>query len=83
MLLRAAARPIAHSGRGLRRFTIDVQTSTGFNIETGVGVPPLPADEIAYAQPSRSGEAFGQNRLEQWLDAVGRPYPPPPVGAGT
>ena len=38
MLLRALA---LAEGRGLTRFSIDVQTSTGYNSTTGIGQPPL------------------------------------------
>jgi hypothetical protein len=81
MLLRAFARHAEATGRNIRRFSIDVQTSTGFTPLTGVGTPPLAADQMTYAQPSRSGQVFGQQNLEAWLDAVAWPYAPPAPGA--
>jgi hypothetical protein len=82
MMLRAFARYAASSGRDLDKFSIDVQSSTGFNPVTNVGTPPLPADQIAYSQPSLSGRAFGQQRLEAWIDAITWPYQQsPPLGA--
>src|SRR5438105_11200570 len=39
MLLRAFARYAAMTGRNLRKFSIDVQSSTGFNSLTNVGTP--------------------------------------------
>jgi hypothetical protein len=85
MLLRAFARHAAATGRNINKFSIDVQSSTGFNPGTGVGTPPLPAVAITYSQPSRSGRAFGQQALEVWIDTVAWPYPPPtgPGAAGT
>jgi hypothetical protein len=74
MLLRAFARHAAATGRSIRKFSIDVQSSTGFNPVTNVGTPPLPADQITYSQPSRSGRKFAQQRLEAWIDAVPWPY---------
>src|SRR5271165_4419472 len=74
MLLRAFARHAAEGARNIHKFSIDVQSSTGFNPVTGVGTPPLPADEITYSRPSRSGRAFGQQNLAAWLDAVVWPY---------
>jgi hypothetical protein len=74
LLLRAFARKIAADGRGLRKFSIDVQSSTGFNPVTGVGTPPLPADQVTYSQPSRPGRQFGQQKLEDWLDGIDWPY---------
>jgi hypothetical protein len=79
MLLRAFARHAATSGRNIRKFSIDVQSSTGFNPLTNVGTPPLPANQITYSQPSRSGRAFAQQQLEDWLDNISWPYPQLPV----
>lgn len=76
-LLRAFARQAAATGRGLRIFSLDVQSSTGFNPVTNVGKPPLPAGQITYSQPSRAGQNFGQQRLEDWIDGVTWPYQPP------
>jgi hypothetical protein len=82
MLLRAFARHAATTGRDIHKFSIDVQSSTGFNPATGVGTPPLAADRITYSQPSRSGRVFGQQNLEAWIDGITWPYPgPPPAGA--
>lgn len=86
MMLRTFARHGASNGRDIRKFSIDVQSSTGFNPDTGVGTPPLPASQITYSQPSRSGRAFGRQRLEDWIDGVAWPYqgsPPPAGAAGT
>ena len=46
MLLRAYSRFAARTGRGIVRYTIDAQSSTGFSRAEEVGTPPLPADEI-------------------------------------
>jgi hypothetical protein len=82
MLLRTLARHAAETGRALVRFTIDVQSSTGFNQETNVGTPALPAEDIDYALPSRSGEAMSQQRLENWLAGIEWPYAPPNDATG-
>jgi len=79
MLLRAFARYATLNGRNVRKFSIDVQSSTGFNPITDVGTLPLPAHEIGYSQPSKSGRAFGKRRLETWLDGIDWPYPHPPA----
>ncbi len=78
MMLRAYCRFAVADGRGIIRFTIDTQSSTGFSQEAGVGMPPLAAEEIDYSSPSRSGERMGQQRLENWLDGIDWPYAPPP-----
>jgi hypothetical protein len=77
MLLRALARHAAQTGRGLVRFTLDTQSSTGFDQEANLGRQPLPAGQIDYSEPSRSGEVMGQQRLEAWLDGIEWPYPRP------
>jgi hypothetical protein len=76
MLLRAFARHAAATGRNIDKFSIDVQSSTGYNPLTGVGTPPLPADQITYSQPSRSGKKFGLQNLRDWIDGITWPYAP-------
>lgn len=78
MMLRAFARHAAMTGRDIRKFSIDVQSSTGFNPVSNVGTQPLAAKGITYSQPSRPGRAFGQQRLEDWSDEIAWPYPAPP-----
>jgi hypothetical protein len=77
MLLRTFARHAASTGRNIGIFSIAVQSSTGFNPLTNVGTPPLAAGQITYSQPSLSGRHFGQQRLENWIDGIAWPYPPP------
>lgn len=74
MMLRSFARHAATTGRNIRKFSIDVQSSTGFNPVTGIGSPPLPADEITYSRPSRPGRQFAQQRLESWINEIAWPY---------
>src|SRR5262249_42748905 len=74
MLLRAFARHAMRTGRNISKFSIDVQSSTGFDPITGTGTPPLPADQIAYSLPSRSGLSFGRQNLQDWIDAISWPY---------
>lgn len=75
MLLRSFARHAAATGRSITRFSIDVQTSTGFNSDTEVGTPPLAAAELTLLAPSRSGKLFGRQVLRDWIDGVVWPYP--------
>jgi hypothetical protein len=74
MSLRAFARHAGESGRNVTKFSIDVQSSTGFNPTTGVGTLPLPATGIPFTRPSRSGMQFGLQRLIDWLDGIEWPY---------
>jgi hypothetical protein len=82
MLLRAFARHAATTGRNIANFSIDVQGSTGFDPEANVGLPPLPATETTYSQLPRTMRAFGQQRLQDWIDGIVWPYAPPPAGPG-
>ena len=81
MLLRAFARFAPSVGCSVEKFSIDVQSSTGYNPLTGVGTLPMPSEEITFSQPSRPGRAFGKQQLDDWLDAVTWPYPAPTGGA--
>ncbi len=74
-LLRSFARHAISSGRNIDKFSIDVQSSTGFDPLTGTGTLPLPANQITYYQPSSAGLAFGRRNLEDWIDGVDWPYP--------
>lgn len=74
MLLRAFTRQATRTGRNIRKFSIDVQSSTGFDPLTNVGTPPLGAAQITYSQPSRSGQSFAMERLQDWIDGVAWPY---------
>ena len=74
MLLRAFARHAEASGRSVSKFSIDVQSSTGHNPLTGVGTPPLAADDIRFLQPTRREVAFGLQNLKDWIDGVTWPY---------
>lgn len=79
MLLRAFARYAESTGRAVTKFSLDAQSSTGFDPVTNVGTPPLAAAAVAYSQPSQSGRAFGRRNLEAWLDGIPWPYAAPPA----
>ena len=74
MLLRSFAVSLLASERSLDKFSIDVQSSTGYDPTTGIGTPPAVADWIAYSQPTSSGRSMGLQNLMDWLDGVDRPY---------
>src|SRR4051794_19177065 len=73
LLLRAFALHAQQTGRNLAKFSIDVQSSTGFDPLTGTGTPPLPAGQITYSQPSRPGRSFGLRNLRDWIDGIAWP----------
>ena len=74
MLLRSFAVHLLADGRSLKKFSLDVQSSTGYNPVTRVGTPPLAADDVRYTQPTRHALAFGLQNLKDWLDGVAWPY---------
>jgi hypothetical protein len=74
MMLRAFARHAVESDRSISKFSIDVQSSTGYNPLTEVGTLPLSGDETPLSLPSSSGEKFGERRLRDWLDGIEWPY---------
>ncbi len=74
MLLRSFALYAPATGCSVERFSIDVQSSTGFSPVTGVGTLPQLSPEITFSQPSRPGRAFGKQQLDTWLDAIAWPY---------
>lgn len=74
MLLRAFAVRLLTDGRSLKKFSLDVQSSTGYDPVTGVGTPPLAADDIDYEQPTRKNYSFGLQNLKDWIDDITWPY---------
>lgn len=74
MLLRSFAVSLLADGRSLKKFSLDVQSSTGFNPVTSVGTPPLAAADIAYVQPLPNNRSFGLQNLIDWIDGVEWPY---------
>jgi hypothetical protein len=71
---------ILSSGRRLRRHTLDVQTSSGFNSASRYGRPP----RRGRALPGRRGQvqlydpnnpSFGEGNLRDWLNNIAYPYP--------
>lgn len=74
MLLRSFARFAPSTGCSVEKFSLDVQSSTGYNPITNVGTLPLPSSEMTFSQPSRPGRAFGKQHLDAWLDAITWPY---------
>lgn len=74
MLLRAYAQFAAASNRSLEKFSIDVQSSTGFNPKTGVGQLPVDSSGVVFSDPSDSGNAFGLKNLKEWIDNISWPY---------
>jgi|SRR6185312_6336692 len=75
MLLRTFAMHVVASGRSIDKFSIDVQSSTGYNPISGIGQLPVDSKSISYSNPSNAGKAFGKRNLRSWLDGITWPYP--------
>lgn len=74
MLLRSFAVHLLADGRSLKKFSIDVHSSTGHDPLTGVGMQPLSGSTIPYEFPPEGGRSFGLQNLKDWLDGVTWPY---------
>jgi hypothetical protein len=74
MMLRAFAINGPNAGFSVTKFSIDVQSSTGYNPKTEVGALPVPAENITFSLPSEAGKAFGLKNLKEWLDEIKWPY---------
>ncbi len=57
----------------LTRFTIDTNSSAGYNPATNFGSPPLHGEEAAHYEPLVPGH-FGKGNLWDWLDNTPYPY---------
>lgn len=60
------------SERKLTKFTLDIQSSAGFNVETRYATPPQEGDRIELKTPKYTH--FGENNLRQWLLSMEYPY---------
>ncbi len=57
----------------LTRFTVDTNSSAGFNLATGFGRGVVPAAQAATYSPTHQSH-FGMTNLEEWLDGISYPY---------
>lgn len=64
---------LVSSGRPLSRFTLDAQSSTGYDKDGKFGSPALPADKIQLC--STTQPQFGAANLKTWMRDIGFPYP--------
>ena len=69
MLFRAFVRS---SGCPLTKYTLDIQSSSGFDPGTEFGRSPASAADIQLTAPTNM--AFGEQQLRTWIDGVVYPY---------
>ncbi len=69
MLFRAF---VCTSGCALSKYTLDVQSSSGFDPASEFGHAPADAGQLVWYEPTNA--AFGHQRLREWIDAVAYPY---------
>jgi hypothetical protein len=74
MMLRVLACHASATGRAVVRFTLDAQSSTGFDLAEARGQPAQTGQQIDLREPSRSGADFAEHRLIEWLDGFEWPY---------
>lgn len=56
----------------IRKFSLDVQSSTGFNPETVAGTAPVEGRDILLCKPSVG--TFGKKKLVKWIEDIEYPY---------
>jgi hypothetical protein len=71
MLFRAY---VTSKSRVVTRFSLDTQSSTGYEPEANpvYGSPPMTSSAVKFYKPSN--QQFGAKKLKNWLDAVTFPY---------
>lgn len=63
---------LLESGMPLTKFSLDVQSSTGYFPSRKFGTAPKGASEIKFYKPTKT--AFGLKKLKTWIDAIEFPY---------
>lgn len=63
---------LIESGRSLSCFTLDVQSTTGFDPSTGFGSGPVDGQAIQLYTPTNT--AFGERNLREWVSNLTYPY---------
>ncbi len=63
---------LVKSGRPLGCFTLDVQSTTGYEPKGGFGTGPLDGANVRLYQPGNT--AFGERNLRDWIDNLDYPY---------
>ena len=58
----------------IHKFTLDVQSSTGFNPRSGYGKPPSPAQSKTLRLFKPNNSSFGEKKLRKWIDQINYPY---------
>ena len=56
----------------LTRFTLDVQSSTGYDSASGYGTPPNKGASVRFYSPGT--RQFGLKNLQKWIDGITYPY---------
>lgn len=62
-----------HHNIVVSKFTIDAQSSTGHDLNAGVGTPIQTGTQVQLYAPNNSNH-FGMSNLQQWIDSVTSPY---------
>lgn len=74
MLFRAFVLRMNSKGKRLKKFSLDVQTSTGCNPGSGYGTLPFSASDPSFGLCTPSKGTFGLKKLKKWIDDVAYPY---------
>lgn len=63
---------LVSSGRQMSKFTLDVDSSSGYSPAAGYGTPPQSGAAVALYPPTNV--AFGERNLRDWLAGITCPY---------
>lgn len=58
----------------LTSFTLDAQSSSGFNPDTNAGHIPLRGEQVTLYPPPANRQHFGEQNLRDWIDSIDWPY---------
>lgn len=63
---------LVESARPLSCFTLDIQSTTGYDPATGFGTPPVNGMAVKLYEPKNA--SFGKKQLQDWIDSLKFPY---------
>lgn len=63
---------VSSDSRNVSKFTLDVQSSSGFNPNESFGTPPQSSSGVKFYEPTN--QQFGLRNLQNWLDSISFPY---------
>lgn len=63
---------LIESNRPLSCFTLDIQSTTGYDPNSGFGTPPVIGTSVKLYDPKNT--SFGKEKLQTWISSLKFPY---------